>query len=73
MEDDDYWSEPCACCRSEERNRTNLECVEEVARNTGTPLEEAKRLFRGPERQVTEMTVWQPYVARYKHENGEPE
>lgn len=68
MTDDDYWSKPCVCCRSEERNRTNLECVTEVAETTGTPLEEAKKVFRRPEFEMPKGTEWDVFKREYMKE-----
>lgn len=64
----DYWQKPCVCCRMEDRNRTNLECVTEIAELTGTPLEDAKRMFRKPDVQHPEPTDWQIFKTEYLRE-----
>lgn len=74
IDDDPYWREPCVCCRAEDRNRTNLECVTEAARNTGTPLEQAKILFRkqGECDPVPEKYMNWIGIDKAEHSGGQP-
>ena len=63
-----YWDRPCVACRAEDRTMTNLECVTEIAATTGTPLEQAKVMFRKPEREFPLQTAWDVFKQEYMRE-----
>ncbi len=50
----DYWLMRCGCGLG----HTNIECVTQAAVDTGTPLEEAMKLFRRPESETIPTTKW---------------
>lgn len=50
---DAYWSRRCPSCQ-----RTNYECIAEVAEHQGVTIAEAQRMFPPPTEQPRAWTAW---------------